>query len=268
MIYQANVRAFDFEVHDYHEARIAPPDTVRLVAESLIGGRVNRVVDLGAGTGLSSALWVPTADSVIAVEPNHEMRNAATTYLKGMASGNEVHVMAGSSDSIPVQDEWADLVTCGESLHWMKPEATHPEISRVLRAGGCLLAYGYTMPPTVAPAVEIEYRHVHATAQRIIREHDLWPGLQTWQFEDHQKVMDNGRWYHYIREAFCHQELQRNGEWFVRLASNHGPVSRALARQVDAEEIGISGLREVCDSAIGRENRTFIFHYKMLAAVK
>lgn len=75
-------RIFDGVSAEYDNFRLP---TLRFVPETLIGvlGRRPRcVVDLGAGTGLSTFVWKDEADYVIGVEPNKEMREEAEEHIK------------------------------------------------------------------------------------------------------------------------------------------------------------------------------------------
>jgi predicted RNA methylase len=53
---------------------------------ALAGGRRPKlVVDLGAGTGLSTRVWATEADSVVGVEPNDAMRCVAERATRGFS---------------------------------------------------------------------------------------------------------------------------------------------------------------------------------------
>ncbi len=89
-------------------------------------GRV--VLDLAAGTGKLTRLLVPTGAKVIAVEPIPEMR----------AKIENVRVLAGTAEAIPLADASVDAVTVAQAFHWFRAEEALREIRRVLRPGGGL----------------------------------------------------------------------------------------------------------------------------------
>src|SRR5215475_1156718 len=99
-----------------------------------IGPGRGTVVDLGAGTGLLTRVLVPLAGEVIAVEPDRNMR----TQL--LASVPDVAALAGSAESMPLDDASVDSVVCGQAYHWFDKPRAHPEIARVLRPGGTFAA--------------------------------------------------------------------------------------------------------------------------------
>lgn len=93
-----------------------------------------RVLDLGAGTGKLTeglhALGVP----VVAVEPDSAMLAQLTERLPDV----EAHV--AKAESIPLPEASVDAVFVGQALHWFDLDRALPEIGRVLRPGGNLVA--------------------------------------------------------------------------------------------------------------------------------
>ncbi|MEA2719102.1 MAG: hypothetical protein QOJ39_966 [Candidatus Eremiobacteraeota bacterium] len=86
-------------------------------------------VDLGAGTGISSRLLADRGASVIAVEPNQAMRDAAEPHPR-------VEWVAGSAEWTGLAEASADLVTAFQAFHWFDPAKALDEIVRILRSGG------------------------------------------------------------------------------------------------------------------------------------
>src|SRR5579864_1054082 len=66
------------------------------------------VVDLAAGTGKLTRLLVPSGAEVIAVEPIAEMR----------AKIENLRVLEGTAEAIPLADASVDAVTVGQAFHW------------------------------------------------------------------------------------------------------------------------------------------------------
>jgi SAM-dependent methyltransferase len=66
----------------------------------------------------------------VAVEPDERMR----AVLRDRSPG--VEAVAGRGEAIPLPDASADAVLVSSAWHWMDPELTVPEITRVLRDGG------------------------------------------------------------------------------------------------------------------------------------
>jgi len=100
------------------------------------GFAINRgtVIDLGAGTGLLTRILVPMAGRVIPIEPDAQMRAQLTAALP------DVIAVAGTAESIPYPDASVDSILTAQAYHWFDPERAHPEITRVVRAGGTFSA--------------------------------------------------------------------------------------------------------------------------------
>jgi SAM-dependent methyltransferase len=90
------------------------------------------VVDLGAGTGKFTPRLVQTGARVIAVEPVDSMRARLAATLP------DVEALAGTAQSIPLEDASVDAVVCAQSFHWFASRAALDEIHRVLKPGGRL----------------------------------------------------------------------------------------------------------------------------------
>lgn len=115
----------------------------------LVPAGATRVVDLGAGTGKFTSLLVDARRSVIAVEPSPAMLARLHETLP------TVDARAGSAEAIPVEDGWADALTCAQAWHWVDPEKGLPEVARVLRPGGMFSLVWNSLDGAVPWAVEL-----------------------------------------------------------------------------------------------------------------
>ncbi|HEX2252579.1 MAG TPA: class I SAM-dependent methyltransferase [Thermoanaerobaculia bacterium] len=91
------------------------------------------VADLGAGTGILTALLLDRGARVFAVEPNEPMRRAAEARLgdrPGFAS------VAGTAEATGLPAASVDLVTAAQAFHWFDPPRARAEAARILRPGG------------------------------------------------------------------------------------------------------------------------------------
>jgi SAM-dependent methyltransferase len=113
----------------YERARPSyPGDAVAWLSERCGLGPGRTVVDLGAGTGKLTRLLPATGARVIAVEPIPEMR----------ALIQEVEVLEGTAEAIPLADGAADAVVVAQAFHWFDHARALPEIHRVLAPDGRL----------------------------------------------------------------------------------------------------------------------------------
>lgn len=96
------------------------------------------VADVGAGTGISSKLFLDAGHAVTAVEPNAAMRAAAEQWLGTQAAFRTVD---GRADATTLDDASIDLVSVAQAFHWFDPASTHREFRRILRPGGLAAIY-------------------------------------------------------------------------------------------------------------------------------
>jgi len=92
-----------------------------------------RVADIGAGTGISSKLFLDAGYRVTAVEPNAPMRTAAEHWLRAYAGFDAVD---GGADATGLPDASVNLVTVAQAFHWFDEDAARREFARILRPRG------------------------------------------------------------------------------------------------------------------------------------
>jgi SAM-dependent methyltransferase len=123
-------RSFGPAAEAYERARPAYPDDA---VSWLAGAPVQRVVDVGAGTGKLTARLVRAGHDVVAVEPDDAMRGLLERAVPGVRQ-----VLAGTAEDLPLAHGSADVVTVAQAWHWVDPLEASREIARVLRPGGVL----------------------------------------------------------------------------------------------------------------------------------
>ncbi len=91
------------------------------------------VGDIGAGTGIFSAQLLDRGCTVVSVEPNDDMREAAGDHLRAYESSL---VVPGSGEATGLVTKSMDLVTVAQAFHWMSPQETRTEFLRILKPAG------------------------------------------------------------------------------------------------------------------------------------
>lgn len=105
------------------------PDS-RVVTGTGPDARVPRILDVGSGTGILASQLREAGAKILAVEPDAEM--AAVARAKGL----EVEV--SSFEGWDRRGRTFDLVSFGQSFHWVDPMIALPRIRTLLAPGGSL----------------------------------------------------------------------------------------------------------------------------------
>ena len=88
------------------------------------------VADIGSGTGILSTLFIEHGNQVKCVEPNDEMRQKS---LEILSTRGKVEFIKGTGENTNLPDSSVDLVTCGQSFHWLDRRLAKKEFTRILR---------------------------------------------------------------------------------------------------------------------------------------
>jgi SAM-dependent methyltransferase len=107
-----------------------PVAAVDVVIERLGVGDGARVVDLGSGTGIFSALLLARGLRVDAVEPNADMRAIADDELGGRDGFRSI---AAPAEATGLADASADAAVAAQAFHWFDAAAVKAELLRILR---------------------------------------------------------------------------------------------------------------------------------------
>ncbi|MFG2528892.1 class I SAM-dependent methyltransferase [Streptomyces sp. NPDC048516] len=97
-----------------------------------------RVADVGAGTGIATALLRARGADVTGVEPGDAM---AARFRTGLP---DVPIVRGDGNALPLADASHDLITYAQSWQWTDTARSVPEALRVLRPGGALAVWWNT----------------------------------------------------------------------------------------------------------------------------
>jgi ubiquinone/menaquinone biosynthesis C-methylase UbiE len=110
----------------------------------LLAGLSGRVVELGAGSGVSFAYYPRAVTELLAIEPEPALRELA---LRAAATASvPVEVVDGVAERLPLPDASVDaVVVAGVLCSVADPPRALAEIRRVLRPGGELRFYEHVV---------------------------------------------------------------------------------------------------------------------------
>ncbi len=257
------------ETEVYDEARPRPPTVLLDICTQLAHvQQPSVVVDLGSGTGLSTAVWAERAQHIIGIEPNAEMRSLAERRRASSLNGERIQYQDGLSTQTGLSSDSADIVTCSQSLHWMEPESTFAEVARILRPGGVFAAYDYDWPPTVHWEVEQAYHGVIASFRRIRAEREIDREVKSWSKDKHlARMQDSGR-FRYVKELVVHHTEEGNAGRFIGLTLSYGIARYLKQGYLTEQEVGLDHLKNVAQNLIGSEPIPWYFSYRVRVGIK
>jgi SAM-dependent methyltransferase len=249
----------------YHAHRPKPPSALLELLLQLAGTRRPQlVVDLGSGTGISTAVWAPHAERVVGIEPLDEMRAMAEA---GDAPPN-VSFRAGVAQRTGIPGGAADIVTCAQSLHHTEPAGTLAEIGRILRAGGVFAAYDYDWPPMVQWEANRAFDVFIEGVRALRMKHGIRSEQEQWEKDEHLERMHLSGLFRHVTELSLHNVEQCTAQRWVGFACTISFVLPVLDLGLSDAELGLTALRETAERTLGAEGLPWYVSYRVRAAVK
>jgi SAM-dependent methyltransferase len=251
------------DLYDAHRPR--PPDVLAEVLTQVARTAAPRlVVDLGCGTGLSTRYWAERAERVIGIDPTADMRRQA----EARTSAPNVSYHPGLSHATGLPDACADLVTCGQALHWMEPQGTFGEVARILRPGGVFAAYDYDWPPTTTHwEAEAAYATLQERVARLEQEYAVGARLPRWAKSEHAGRMRASGAFRYVREMVVHHCEPGNAARLIGLVASQGSVAALRKRGVGDAELGFDVFAATVGRTLGEAEGRWFFSYRLRLGV-
>ncbi|RYY60263.1 MAG: class I SAM-dependent methyltransferase [Chitinophagaceae bacterium] len=129
-----NTERFSNRADDYVKYRPGYPSEILQFLQEEQGLSTDKVIaDIGAGTGIATAVFIRAGYRVFAVEPNQQMRDKAIEQLDDQPAFTAVD---GTASATTLDDESVDFIIAAQAFHWFEPRATQKEFRRILRKNG------------------------------------------------------------------------------------------------------------------------------------
>ena len=128
---------FSDRVENYVRYRPGYPPEALDVLKTECGLTTKHVIaDVASGTGIWTRTLLENGNTVFAVEPNVDMRQAGERLLAGFPKFTSI---AGSAEATTLPADAIDFVTAAQAAHWFDRKRTRKEFVRILRPQGWLV---------------------------------------------------------------------------------------------------------------------------------
>lgn len=130
--YEERQRAESFGQAAQNYDKFRPQYPEALVQKILVSSAPNgpRVLDVGSGTGILAAQLREAGSEVVAVEPDSQMA--------GIAKGKGLIVEESTFEDWDPAGRTFDIISFGQSFHWVDPALALPRIAQALNPQGVL----------------------------------------------------------------------------------------------------------------------------------
>jgi SAM-dependent methyltransferase len=98
--------------------------------------RHGRLWDCATGSGQAAVPLATRFETVVASDASRQQLRSAVPHPR-------VRYIVALAESAPVREQWADVVTAAQALHWLDLPAFYAEVRRVLGPGGLFVAWTY-----------------------------------------------------------------------------------------------------------------------------
>nr|WP_144926953.1 class I SAM-dependent methyltransferase [Paenibacillus bovis] len=264
-----NVERFSGFGDLYDQNRPHAPEEVTRILTTYLGTRPQLVIDVGCGTGLSTFIWKQKASKVIGIEPSDDMREVAVNNWQAAQKPVNIRFVPGFSHDLGIESNSVDIVTCSQSFHWMEPQSTLREFSRVLRTGGVFAAYDCDWPPAFNWEVEESYKHLIKLADNRVSElSQSEQQAHKWDKEKHLIQIQKSGLFRFAKEIVFHNWEQCDATRYTNIALSQGALQTAIKLGADDLHQAVENFRNQVVDAFAGETLDVLFSYRMRLAIK
>ena len=250
----------------YDNARPKCPEKVKEIIVKYLGSTPSHVVDLGCGTGLSTIIWSEESSKIIGIEPSADMLKIAKENSSGL---DNVAFISAFSDNTGLDNCWADVITCSQSFHWMNPETTINEVSRILKKGGVFAVYDYDWPPVCDWKAELEFNKLSEKVKGIESTHpEIKDSFVRWDKDRHLINIKNSEKFRYIREIVFSNSENCDAQRLIGLALSRGGLQAIIKTNIIEIKPYLTAFEEKMLDTFGNAEFKIDFCYRMRIGIK
>jgi ubiquinone/menaquinone biosynthesis C-methylase UbiE len=254
----------------YDIFRPAPPEAIITTLLALANSpRPQRVVDLGCGTGLSTHQWATHAHSVIGIDPSSDMLAYARQNVRARSSTTNVSFLMGRGDAMDIADASTDILTCASSIHWMEPQATFREITRVLKPAGVFAAYGPQMPflPLRSWQTGAACTDFLAAAKKLDQQLDPQQQPASWRWPEILAYCRSSAGFRYVDELCFHHTVEWDAAhycgWLATFSYVNNQLKANNAEMVDA----LAAFETTFRNHLGSDPTPLLISYRLILGI-
>ncbi|MGV3525197.1 MAG: class I SAM-dependent methyltransferase [Candidatus Sericytochromatia bacterium] len=241
---------------DYQRFRQPIPATMLQALKRLAGlPLLERVVDLGAGTGLSTRAWAEDAQEIIGVEPESDMLTRAQAHTPQP----HIRYLQRYAHDTGLPSDTADIVCAASAIHWMEPVATLREVLRILRPQGLFAFVGPSHPP-LSPSLVIDAAYFELF-RVVARWEHLLPPVEKWSWNDFSALIEAQKCFALKRFFSVHQALEWTAQDYLNWLSTVPQLQRLVSQGPSEVAEHFDQFTEILKAQWGKGAQTCLFVY-------
>lgn len=261
---QKNMERFTGFADIYDEARPSVPEYPVQIVCKYLERNPETVIDMGCGTGLSTIVWSSVCKNVTGVEPSVDMLAVAKSR-----ESDTIKFVQAFSDNTPFSDNYADVVVCSQSFHWMEPTATLKEVNRILKDGGIFATIDCDWPPVANCRAECEYVQLYNKIKDIEKNSsDINDTFVRYPKEKHLENISDSGYFRYVRELVFANTESCTAERFVDILLSQGSLQTILKKSPELIETDIYKFKQNIKRIFYDNTFNIDFSYRMRIGIK
>ena len=243
----------------YDEGRPHLPGKAIEILKRYLNNEIEVIVDIGCGTGNSTEICTDYANKVIGIEPSEDMLKKAREK-----ENSKLTFFKGYGNNTGLESNIADIVICSQAFHWMEPDSTIKEVSRILKKGGIFAV----IDADTFPVIDLRIEKENSDIQDIIEILDKKQNLIIYPRSQHLRNMINSNQFQYCKEiCFCNEVLY-DRERFEKYVYSKGGMQNAIKNNYEPVISKLEGFNNMLNDVFKDGTKEAIFSYKIKIGVK